>query len=405
MRTDDAAQSTDVDATPSVPSLIWRVPLLAWVTSRLVVVIAAIAGGRALGPPPVVYSGHVPRSLSLLGGWDSYWYMRIAYHGYQHSTAAIATRHSDFAFFPLLPAIMRIGVYIPPGPVYWGIAAANLMFLVGLVAFHALTDEHGGRALANRATWVLAFSPPAVYASLAYTDGILLGLAALAALLAVRRKWVPAALLAAVAVLARPQGVFVTLLVIMIIVAGSAVPWRTRAIRAAVTAGLGLLPLVGFLAWLQAARGSWQLPFTAQRAWFRRTPGPAAVREFGQEVHDVVVFPFTGHVHTVRRIIQWTGPVRDLIAIIVLVALVWALARYERSWRSVWVLFCVVAVAVPFVSGTFTSEARFGLLAFPLTWPVAAWLNRGGRLRVPIATAAACAVMVALVLQLHYTYP
>jgi len=405
VRTQDAAGTINVAIAHGGPSLVWRTPVLAWITSRLVVVLAGVIGAEALGPPPVVYHGRVPRSLSLLGGWDSFWYMRIALHGYQHSTRSIAVHHSDFAFFPLLPAIMRLGAYLPPGPLIWGVVAANLMFLVGLVAFHALTEDHGGRRLATRATWVVAFSPAAVYASLAYTDGILFGLAALAALLALRERWVPAALVSAAAVLARPQGVFVTLLVVMIVLAATTVPLRTRAIRAGATALIGAAPLVAFLGWLQVARGSWSLPFVAQRAWFRRTPGPSAIREFAKEIHDVAVYPFNGHDHSLRNYIQWTGPVRDLVFMVVMIGLVWALARYERSWRSVWVLFSAIAVAMPFVSGTFTSEARFGLLAFPLTWPIAIWLDRGGRLRIPAATALACVVMVALVLQLHYTYP
>jgi hypothetical protein len=405
VRTHDAAGTINVAIAPGGPSLVWRTPVLAWVTSRLVVILASIIGAEAVGPPQVVYTEQVPRPLSLLGGWDSFWYMRIALDGYQHSTKSVATHHTDFAFFPLLPAIMRIGTYLPPGPLIWGVVASNLMFLVGLVAFHALTEDHGGRRLATRATWVVAFSPAAVYASLAYTDGMLFGLAALAALLALRDKWVPAALVSAAAVLTRPQGVFVTLLVVMIVLAATTLPLRTRAIRAGAMAVIGVAPLVAFLAWLQVSRGSWSLPFVAQRAWFRRTPGRSAIREFAKEIHDVAVYPFNGHDHTARNYIQWTGPVRDLVFTAMMVGLVWALARHERSWTSVWVLFSAIAVAMPFVSGTFTSEARFGLLAFPLTWPIAVWLDRGGRLRIPAATALACVVMVALVFQLHYTYP
>lgn len=383
----------------------WRVPLTAWLLSRALVFAVAITGSAWLGWTPESTPSHVPRSLALLGGWDAHWYLRIAQHGYQTDTAGIATHHSDFVFYPLLPAIMHLGSLTSSSPFLWGVVASNVVFLIGLVVFHTLTEDRSGVRIANLATWVLAFSPAAVYASLAYTDGILLGLATGAALAAWRGKWWLATLLSAASVLTRPQGFLVALLVVMIAVTAPAVPGRVRAARATLAVVPAIAVYSGFLAWMQFARGSWQLPFIGQQAWYRTSPGLPAIRGIGTELHYVFSYPWSKPHLPAWRILYWTGPVRDLIVTIAMFALVWALIRFEGSWRSIWVIFTVLALLVPLASGNFSSDTRFGLLAFPLVWPVAAWLERGALRRLYWAAGVGVVLIVVLVLQIKYAYP
>ena len=383
----------------------WRAPLAAWLLSRVLVLLVVGIGSVWLGWPPMAPTSGLPRSLALLGGWDTHWYLRIAQHGYQTATAGIATHHSDFVFYPLLPAIMRIGVVTSSNPVLWGLAASNAALLVGLVAFHALTEDRNGLRFADRATWILAFSPAAVYASLAYTDGLLLALATCAAWAAWRGKWWLAAGLSALSVLARPQGLLVALLVVMIAVTAPAIPGRVRAARAVLAAVPALLVFGGFLLWMQLARGSWQLPFIGQQAWYRYPPGPRAIRQFGSEINYVFTYAWSKPHLPAWRVLYWTGPLRDLIFTVAMFALVVALIRFERSWRSVWVVFTVLALVVPLTSGDFSSETRFGLLAFPLIWPIAAWSERGAGRRVYGLASVGVVLIVALVLQIKYAYP
>jgi hypothetical protein len=69
------------------------------------------------------------------------------------------------------------------------------------------------------------------------------------------------------------------------------------------------------------------------------------------------------------------------------------------------VLFSVLAIFVPLLSGSYSSMMRFGLVAFPLVWPVADWLGHGGRRRQTWVIGATLFVTVVLVLQLQVTSP
>ena len=82
---------------------------------------------------------------------------------------------------------------------------------MALAAFHALTQDLFDESMARRATAYLAVFPFGYAFSMVYPESIVLALIALAALAARRRHWGLAAVCAAAAALARPEGLFVAL--------------------------------------------------------------------------------------------------------------------------------------------------------------------------------------------------
>ncbi len=389
----------------------WRTAVTAWVVSRIVIVVAAIFGSVALGRPPgSTIDPGVPHAVSFLGSWDSVWYLDIARYGYAPGSTNLA-HFTNFAFFPALPMIMRIGIWTGTNPFVWGLVANNLGFLAGLVAIGGIVGDRWGGRLATRAVWVTALAPPAVYSGLAYADGLLFGIAACAAYAALRNRWLVAGLLAGAAVLVRPQGTLVALLLVMLAWTIAAPGPRTRIARTGAAVVPGALALLGFLAWMQSARGSWSLPFRAQHAWGRTSPGIASLEGLWTQASAIVDYPFTSNHRALREAcylcspVGWSGPVRDLTAVVVMLVLVVALARFVGSWRSPWVVYAALAVVAPLQTGNFNSMARFGLLAFPLAWPIAAWIEKGGTPRIRWSAAAAVALMAALTLQIHAVAP
>jgi len=384
---------------------VWRAPILAWAISRAIVIGTGIIGSVWLGwqGPPVDPS--VPRSTVLLGAWDTGWYFDIARNGYHANTPAVGHEFTNLAFFPLLPGILRAGLATPVNPFIWGLVICNLAFLGGLVAFHAISRDRAGLRFADWSTWALALSPPAVYASLVYTDGLILALAAGAGLAAIRGRWLLAGLCGAAAALLRPPGLLVAVLVVLIAVLASDTPLMLR-VRNAVVGGVpAVVALAAFLGWMQIARGSWSLPSKAEAAWGRPSPGFGILTSLWRSSYSIVVRPYDHPFQTVYAGVAWAADARDLLLTIVAVVLLIALWWSGGTWRNPWAIFATLAVIVPLAGGGVGSMTRYLLLAFPLIWPVAGWLVRGGARRAMWTGCLAIVVMIGLVLQLHYYHP
>jgi hypothetical protein len=383
----------------------WRTPVLAWALSRALVIVLAIIVERLLGPTSLGNDPSVPAPLTLLGSWDTSWYIDIARHGYDHYTGLVGVVFTNLAFFPLLPMVMWVGIRTSTNPFIWGFVVSNLAFFGAVLGMHRLSWDRRDLAFANRATWVFAFAPPAIYASLAYTDGLLIALAIGASLAATRGHWYLAGLAAALAALTRPPGILVAVLVVMIAASAADLPWPARVRHALIGSVPAVLTVGGFLAWMQLERGSWELPLNAQGAWHRGALGISLVTGLPKATYSVIDYIVPPFKHGLFQHLVWTGSERDFLFTILMVVLCVALWRTEGGWRSPWVLFSVLAIFVPLLSGSYSSMMRFGLVAFPLVWPVADWLGHGGRRRQTWVIGATLFVTVVLVLQLQVTSP
>ncbi len=389
--------TTSAPAPPRTPAG-WRVPVVAWAVSRLVILVAALAASAAFGVPTRGVDPAVPAWIDQIGGWDTTWYLDVARNGYAHDAGQVGEVFTNLAFFPLMPGLMALFLSIGINPFLGALVVSNVAFLGALAGLHRLTTVRMGEAAADRATWVLALAPPALYCSLAYTEGVAVLCAVAAAYCAVRERFALAGLIAAVAALTRPTGVLVALLVGLLALYAPGAP-GPRLRRAA----LGVLPSVvavaAFLGWMAVARGSAFLPLDAQRAWDRGQLGVGLITAAPGEIAAGWRLAVEG-----RFTAAWHATARDLAF---LAAYVWLLVRLWRAQgglRSPWVVYCLAVIAVPLSSGTITSMARFGLLAFPLAWPFADWLAEDRR-RVPWAAGTAVALTLLMVAQLTMRSP
>ncbi len=375
----------------------WRAPpLAAWASSRALVLVVGIACSLAFGVPERGVDPAVPGWLAQLGGWDTTWYLDIARNGYERDLGQVGEIFTNLAFFPLIPGTMAAWLAAGVNPFVGTLVLTNLAFLGALLGLRALTDRTMGPAAATRAVWTLALLPPAVYCSLAYTEGIALAAAILAALLAVRRRHALAGLVAGVAALTRPTGALVALLVGMI-AAQDPAPGRWRRVALAVLPSVAAL--AAFLAWMAVARGSAMLPFEAQRAWDRGQLGIGLVTTAPHEIAAGWEL-----VRTRDYTAAWHATARDVAFLAAYLWLLVRLWRAEGGLRSPWVAYSAVVLAVPLSSGTITSMARFGLMAFPLVWPLADWVGEDRR-RARWAAGVAVALIVLLMAQLTMRSP
>jgi 4-amino-4-deoxy-L-arabinose transferase-like glycosyltransferase len=314
-----------------------------------------------------VTGGH-PLEL-LARSWDSVWYLEIAAHGYgQTLYFEPAVVHSDLAFFPLYPALVRVVTALTP--LHPGAAALLLSWLAAGAAacgVYAVGAWLEGRAVASALVLVWGLLPHSVVLSMAYTEPVLAALAAWALYAVLSERWLWAGALAALAGLSRPNGVAVAAAVLAA-AAYEVGRRRGRKVSHRLWTGAALAPLGwgGYVLWVGAREGD---PlggyFQVQRLWGSRFDFGRGSLRFIKHLlldGDRFVFPMT-------------------MVIVAAAVLLYALLILDRTPLPLIVYSGVLLLIALGGSGFFESKPRFLLPAFPLLLPLARALVRTARAR------------------------
>lgn len=363
-------------APPLAAAVEWlgaRAWIAGWWLAGRALVLATAFGVDAFGPRGFLRYDEHAHVFGLLDAWDGRWYRMVAADGY----LLVPGRQSDPAFFPLYPLLLRAVHTLGIGYAAAGLLISNVALLVALLALHALSRELLGARLAHRTTVYAAVFPLGYVFSMAYPESVVLGAIALAGLAAVRGRWWIAAVCAAAAALARPEGVFVALPIV-------ATAWRRRRELSPVERGLAVgavvapaAALASFPAYLDRVLHDPLAWNRAEHAWGRHFSPLGFVKAF---------------THLPSTLAQNPGLARDVVALFVYLGLLAAARRASAPWP--WLLAALAVVVLPVFSGSFDSIGRFGLLAPPLFWGLA-WLGRGRRADLAIRTASLVLLVVA----------
>ncbi|WP_435888574.1 mannosyltransferase family protein [Streptomyces niveus] len=324
--------------------------------------------------------GRSPRQL-LAHTWDSPWYTRIAEQGYGYTIHFTdGAVHSDLAFFPLYPALVRaVTTVLPIGGgtaallISWAAAAAAAF------AIYLLGERLHGRRTGTVLVLLWGLLPHAVVFSIAYTEPLLTVFAAFALYAVLTGRWLWAGSLAALAGLARPNGVAIAAAVCATVAyelwkRRAHAPWQLWA--AAVVAPLGW---GGYLLWVGVRVGD---PLAG---YFAVQDGWRSHFDFGadalSDVRDIVLRPAE---------LASTGTVLIVCAAVLL----FALLLVDRENRPPLALLVYAGVLLLITVGGggsfFESKPRFLLPAFPLLLPLACALTKA-RPRAAIVVIAALA--------------
>lgn len=325
--------------------------------------------------------------LAVLGrSWDSLWYLGIAAHGYgrtEHFRPGVV--HSDLAFFPLYPALVRtVAALTPFGDDAAGLAVSWLAAVAAACGIYAIGALLHGRAVGTALVVLWGLLPHSVVLSMAYTEPVLTAFAAWSLYAVLRGRWVWAGSLAVLAGLSRPNGFAVAAAVI---VAAAWEAWRLRGrVSHRLWTGAALAPLgwTAYVLWVGRRTGDlFGGYFRVQDLWGSRF-------DFGQ-----------GALLFVRHLLyQGDRFVFPMVMVIVAAAVVlYALLVADRAPLPLLVYSGVLLLVVLGGSGFFGSKPRFLLPAFPLLLPLARALVRTARARPWHAT-----VVVAALAGLSFTY-
>jgi hypothetical protein len=262
-------------------------------------------------------------------------------------------------------------------------AVNNMCFLIALLALYELGREWLPEADARRAALYAAVFPFSFVFSMVYPEGPALAAMVLAGLFAVRRRWLAAAVCGALAAYARPEGVLIVLPLLAAVVRS----WPSLSQNARARACAAVLAPVASLAAISVY--FWTVlgdPFawsSAQHAWDRS-------------------LTLSGPYHALAQVV--TAPTHDRSwlfrdAAFVLVYLLCLFVAWFKRLPRGWIAAGLAMVLLPLASGSFQSEARFGLLAVPIYWGLSlagrrTWVNRTVFLASPALLAAGVLTIV-----------
>ncbi|MBM3658513.1 MAG: hypothetical protein FJW95_03290 [Actinobacteria bacterium] len=212
----------------------WRAVVLPFVVSRLiadalilVMAVARPAATRGIAETPL-FAGFAK--------WDGAWYIGIARNGYAQSY--VPGTESPWPFFPLLPAIIRVGHWFGPSEALVGVAVNHVAFLLGLAGLYRIARRHFDDRASTLAVWAIALFPASIMFSMVYPSAIIFAGSVWAFDFVEDRRDVAAAAAALAAVMVRPNGFLVA------VALAFAVGWRLK--RVLVVCGPSL---VAFGAW------------------------------------------------------------------------------------------------------------------------------------------------------------
>ena len=303
--------------------------------------------------------------------WDSVFFLRIAEHGYDRTSAAFA---------PLYPGLVWLVGHAFFGQyVIAGIAVSLAAALGSFILLHRIAEERLGADGARRTVLYLAVFPMALFLQAVYSESLFLLLVLAAFALAERQRFAGAGTAAGLAILTRGAGV-------ALLPALALLAWRRRD-RLRAFAGLALsLPIAAvypLILWRQIG-DPWAFAH-AQDRWHRHLShaGPLG-GIWNALVHWT---PSGAGVH--HAVAVSAEDLAFLLLFIPLTVIAW------RRLGAPYGLFAAISLAIPLsypsARWPLLSLPRFGLVIFPFFLALAVL---GGRPRMHTAIVACSALFL-----------
>jgi mannosyltransferase PIG-V len=325
--------------------------------------------------------------------FDSAWYLTIAQHGYD------ATGRP--AFFPLLPALIRLMGDSAGAQVLAGITLSSICGVGGLYLLHRLVtldfDLHQARAV----VWLAAWFPGAMVLSAVYSEALFLVLSIGSIYGARLGRWPVAGILGGIAAASRSGGVLLLVPLLILYLYGPRADTPGAASTAVLRPRHPLRPsvlwvvlgvpagLVAYMAYLGIDLGNPTAVFTAQDQWGRTfiplggllTGTSSAISGVAELLLPGATRPLDGPSLVSPQLLA----LRDIFMFGFLVLGLWLVYESSKRLNPAYTAYAVcglaLPVSVPADGNALMSLPRFMFVLFPLWIALALWTQERGRYR------------------------
>ena len=388
----DIANNSSTPIAESDNASLWRSALkhagLAYLFSRLAIMMGAaivaaelradenkirerLVWGFIEKVDPHARSGPLPKSagsmmLDVFTSWDGLWYLRIVRFGYPSFVPQNITyddTEARLAFFPAFPHLVRIVDAVLPGGDTLAALILNLVLGAGFIVLVGLLARSWfGVSVAKRAMILCALFPGSFVLSFAYSEALLLFLAAACLYLLQKEHWLLAGIVALLATATRPNGIAV----IAACAVAAFLAWRqTKSLKPFIAPLLSPIGFIGYQLWINNHANESQV-------WFRVQ---------GEAWKEGASFGLTAIRRTLEAFTQPLTSPTDLItaaSFVLTLFLLWLVwKRHPIPLPAL--AYSVVVIALMLLPATVTARPRFLFTAFPLFIAAAVWLEHPKR--------------------------
>ena len=388
----DIANNSSTPIAESDNASLWRSALkhagLAYLFSRLAIMMGAaivaaelradenkirerLVWGFIEKVDPHARSGPLPKSagsmmLDVFTSWDGLWYLRIVRFGYPSFVPQNITyddTEARLAFFPAFPHLVRIVDAVLPGGDTLAALILNLVLGAGFIVLVGLLARSWfGVSVAKRAMILCALFPGSFVLSFAYSEALLLFLAAACLYLLQKEHWLLAGIVALLATATRPNGIAV----IAACAVAAFLAWRqTKSLKPFIAPLLSPIGFIGYQLWINNHANESQV-------WFRVQ---------GEAWKEGASFGLTAIRRTLEAFTQPLTSPTDLItaaSFVLTLFLLWLVWKRHRIPLPA-LAYSAVVVALMLLPATVTARPRFLFTAFPLFIAAAVWLEHPKR--------------------------
>ena len=320
---------------------------------------------------PHARSGSLPKSagsmmLDVFTSWDGLWYLRIVRFGYPSFVPQNITyddTEARLAFFPAFPHLVRIVDAVLPGGDTLAALILNLVLGAGFIVLVGLLARSWfGVSVAKRAMILCALFPGSFVLSFAYSEALLLFLAAACLYLLQKEHWLLAGIVALLATATRPNGIAV----IAACAVAAFLAWRqTKSLKPFIAPLLSPICFIGYQLWINNHANESQV-------WFRVQ---------GEAWKEGASFGLTAIRRTLEAFTQPLTSPTDLItaaSFVLTLFLLWLVwKRHPIPLPAL--AYSVVVIALMLLPATVTARPRFLFTAFQLFIAAAVWLDHPKR--------------------------
>jgi hypothetical protein len=300
--------------------------------------------------------------------WDGAWYIRIAQEGYARPEAN--------AFYPLFPHLVRwlgyvLGAGQPLITAYQiaGLLISTLSALATCLLLYRLVESEYNRDTAGISVAMLLAFPTSLFLATVYTESLFLALALGAFLAARKQRWLLALALAALAILTKNQGLFVTLALLVEFFHQKGRDWKKPDGRL-LYFGLPALALGGWVAYNWYSFGN-PLSFLSesQKFWKREFSWPwetllKSTGDFSYKISDRKLWFPPSQIQSDLFILNVPLIYLFLVLLVLAVWMTWKCRM--RPAYTVYFFFCFIQpLFAPAQDDYLYSVSRFLLIIFP----------------------------------------